>query len=100
MTCGITTLHSSCSSLCVRAGQGRSEQGRAGRGGAGQGRAHGEGDVSPEVTGGKRTICAEVLDSTCSSLGSNAKHLCVKASGNDLQTCNMITHHKQSVHEA
>ena len=41
---------------------------------------------SPDVTGGNMTMCSflDVLDSTCWSLGSNAKHLRVKASGKDL----------------
>lgn len=45
------------------------------------------GDGAPVVTGGNMTILSflEVLESTCSSLGSKAKHLSVKASGNALQ---------------
>ena len=45
------------------------------------------GDGAPVVTGGNMTILSflEVLESTCSSLGSKAKHLSVKASGNALK---------------
>jgi len=54
----------------------------------------------PVVTGGNITILSfvEVLESTCSSLGSKAKHLSVKASGNALQAQMHTQHLYQQQH--
>ena len=58
------------------------------------------GSCAPVVTGGNITMLSflEVLESTCSSLGSKAKHLNVKASGNALKAQMHTQHFYQQQH--